>query len=243
MLGREHQFEITGAPKVHPKRRAALQDLLWLRGRSAQLSTELATFERKHEDPRVILEAVMLQTLLVRFMKGYISAQEIADWANLVEYREDLEYEAAYSEQIDTIVQALANSEINNPIDKDLCTEFLTWLENKCLKANVDEIAIKSEIIRLCILVKSEQIDLVHACRTIVLLGNQLQSSNLELLLPFKGVASEYDTYPTSTSNHLFSRDYVENSTIEMKVYIEEVRTSVLEACDTVINEYSRSQY
>ena len=74
-----------------PKLRAELDSLTW------------------DSDPVVTLARRDIVAVLERFSAGEIDALTVEDWANLVECREDIDFEAGYEDVIYAAIHDLAN--------------------------------------------------------------------------------------------------------------------------------------
>lgn len=68
------------------------------------------------EEPLVVLTPVHLARVLSRYMQGEITAQELEDWANAIESREDIAYETAHKAPLAQAIYQLANPLLTQPI-------------------------------------------------------------------------------------------------------------------------------
>lgn len=111
------------------KRTSLLNELLFLKRDLNQISQELKRFEWDSEEELVILDKDVLANLLNGFLTKNYSFDVLEDWANLVECREDIEYEEQNLELIKEILGALANKSISNPIDENIISSWLSKIK------------------------------------------------------------------------------------------------------------------
>ncbi|OSQ48876.1 hypothetical protein [Thalassospira alkalitolerans] len=223
---------------MQPERRQTLQSLIWLHEPLEQISERLTDFERDFDGETIVVEATAVQTILLRYLRTDISAQELESWANLIECREDLEFEAAFSEQIEMIIHQLATPEINNSINSDLCLNFLDALGTTPSDSLIQDLAVRSELVHVCHMIKSNRIELIYGCRKLIRLSHCLAKTDPKLFLMFVGVASECDDYPDHDKKKLFSQEYLDQVSHKTKRYETNVREAVLDACNTIIREF-----
>jgi hypothetical protein len=76
-------------------------------------------------------EAAHLINVLHGYLAGRLTAKNVEDWANLIEGREDLEYEAAFSEKIKQCIYVLANPYLVAPLSAGRAEELIKSLEEK----------------------------------------------------------------------------------------------------------------
>lgn len=69
----------------------------------------LAAFPWDIAEPLVALQASHIVSILDRFLRGQLSAQQVEHWANLLESREDIEYVSAKESPIAAAIHTLAN--------------------------------------------------------------------------------------------------------------------------------------
>jgi len=92
-------------------RQAILSSLIRLDAPLADLKAALASISWDAE-PTVTLARQDIATVLQRFVRGEIDAAVVETWANLVECREDIEFETGYEEAIADAIHGLANPEL-----------------------------------------------------------------------------------------------------------------------------------
>lgn len=189
------------------QRRQTLQSLIWLHEPLEQISERLSEFEWDFDDEPIVLETTAVETALMRYLKGYISAQELENWAEVMESCEEIEFEAEFSEEIQMIIHLLVNPEINYGINSDLCSHFLDVLGTTTLNSFIQDLAVRSELVRVCQMMKSNWIELIYGCRKIVQLSHSLVATDQEVFLAFVGVASECEDYPDRDKKSSFLKN------------------------------------
>lgn len=106
-----------------------LRELLAFSKPVAVLSNSLAKFDWDYEgEPRVVI-ASQIQVVLKRFLAGEYSAEELENWANLIECREDLEFEEVKHGAIENVIYCLANPALQGEITPESCKELLATLD------------------------------------------------------------------------------------------------------------------
>ena len=68
-------------------------------------------------DPVVILRRLDIANVLDRFASGELDATTIEDWANLIECREDIDYEPDHEESVAQAIFDLANPILYGPLE------------------------------------------------------------------------------------------------------------------------------
>jgi hypothetical protein len=66
--------------------------------------------------------------ILQRYLERKLSCTDVEDWANLIEGREDLEYNSADEEIISSVVYALANPLLEEELSSNLSNELINKL-------------------------------------------------------------------------------------------------------------------
>lgn len=74
------------------KRKKILQDLVEFRKQPSEMRTALATFEWDFDEELIQMERQHIVVALQRYISGEISSEDIEDWANLIECRDDVNY-------------------------------------------------------------------------------------------------------------------------------------------------------
>ncbi len=102
-----------------------LTDLVNLSGDITILKKELSEYPWDIEEPILIISKVAFIEVLQRGIDGETSNEAIEDWADTIECRDDLEYEA---NKMEAIVFELVNPAINRKIPNGLLQEFINEL-------------------------------------------------------------------------------------------------------------------
>jgi hypothetical protein len=105
-------------------RENVLNDLIKLRRPLSELAGELAGFSWDCEMELVRLTSVDIVTALRKFLDGELSGNDIERWANLIECRDDIDYEG-----LSDLIFRLSNPEINGQLDPSAANEILRSLE------------------------------------------------------------------------------------------------------------------
>lgn len=92
------------------------------------LADDLAKFDWDYEGQPLIINASEIQQILQRFLAGELNAKELEDWANLIECREDLDFEESKHEAIENIIYCLANPTLQGAITLTSCEDLLNTL-------------------------------------------------------------------------------------------------------------------
>ena len=93
------------------------------------LSSSLSKFDWDYEGEPLVVTASQIQGVLKFFLAGEYTAKDMEDWANLIECREDLEFEEHHHEAIENVVHCLANPALQGEITVDTCKELLATLD------------------------------------------------------------------------------------------------------------------
>jgi hypothetical protein len=76
-------------------------------------------------DTTVVVRTSHIKNVLTIFLNCEISAVVVEDWANLIECREDLEYEKEENDRIEMAISELANPVLNGGISTKSCATFI----------------------------------------------------------------------------------------------------------------------
>ena len=107
-----------------------LNDLICFRRPAADLSKELTQFDWDYDGEPVIIKASHVGTVLEGFISNKFSAKDLEDWANLIECREDLDYEDSKREKLEEVFDVLANPVLQGEITKQSCEFYLNQLKS-----------------------------------------------------------------------------------------------------------------
>lgn len=98
---------------------------------------------------------------------------------------------------------------------------------------------VSQEIVNSCLKLLNEEINFIEGCRELVALRNKFDLEDDPGFLPFVGVASETDDYPSEAARKHFNGNYLNKIDNEVSIYILQVRPSILEACKKLLAKYS----
>lgn len=93
------------------------------------LSSNLSKCDWDYEGDPLVVAASDMKAVLNRFLVGERTAEELESWANLIECREDLEFEEQQHEAIENVIYCLANPALQGEITPDSCRELLATLD------------------------------------------------------------------------------------------------------------------
>lgn len=107
-----------------------LTDLVAFDANLKELRTELSKYPWDTDKPYLIISKLQFSNVLNKCIKRVITFQELEDWANTIECRDDLDFE---DEIIQEFLFELSSPEINGEItDKRLCEMLNVLSTNKC---------------------------------------------------------------------------------------------------------------
>ena len=108
-------------------RKQLLLDLIFLRGKTQDIKKELSKYSWDSVSPILKIDTQSMIFVLTKYIKGDMSTDELEEWANLVECRDDIEIPSVIQE----FIFELANPEINGDITKKKVNDFIDILEYK----------------------------------------------------------------------------------------------------------------
>lgn len=106
-------------------RRELLLELLALKGSIKDLLEKLSVFGYDSEAPEIIVKPSDIEMVLLKCIDGFISTEILEEWANAIEFRDDIDFE---NEEIKEFVFELANPEINGVITIERLLEIIDSL-------------------------------------------------------------------------------------------------------------------
>jgi hypothetical protein len=109
------------------RRREILQALLAAQLPLEDVAKELTSFEWD-SDELVELRAEHVVTVLERFLRGDLRAEDVLMWADLVEARDDIGLEQAHKEGLKQAIFHLATPELEGPLDKAVARRLIAEL-------------------------------------------------------------------------------------------------------------------
>ena len=109
-------------------RRTLLRLLIQFGGPLPKIKEQLALFEWDSEE-LVVLKRSDIVGLLQKFLAGNLTAVEVEEWANLIEGRDDIGFEAVSGIGIWDIIYELANPTLRGELNHERAREILRRLE------------------------------------------------------------------------------------------------------------------
>ena len=107
-------------------RKDILTDLVFFKSDLSELQNELSLYSWDIEEPTVIISKQDFSNVLKRCIENEINFEDLVSWANIIECRDDLDFEV---EEMKEIVFELASPEINVEITKERLQEIINELK------------------------------------------------------------------------------------------------------------------
>lgn len=89
-------------------------------------SKRLSILPWDSDDELVVLKRRQITSMLQRYLEGELSAQEVEDWADAIEGREDIGYEVSYEGLVLQAIIDLANPILSEQLTPQFAQE---WIE------------------------------------------------------------------------------------------------------------------
>lgn len=105
-----------------------LIDLISFRGKLIDLQNELSTYPWDVAESVLTISKSDFVNILERSVENEISFEELEDWANTIECRDDLDFEF---NEIQEAIFELANPAINGSITKSRLIEMIDEISNR----------------------------------------------------------------------------------------------------------------
>lgn len=110
--------------------RRVLQELVSARGDVPGLARELRRFPGWDVEPLVTLEAADVISILERFLRGDLSADDVGIWADALEMRDDVEFGDDAENGVITAIFLLANEIVGDrPVTPERARELIAELK------------------------------------------------------------------------------------------------------------------
>jgi len=93
------------------------------------LKKEIKTLPWDSEEEVIILKKDHLFKILEKFTNQQLDSDELSEWANLIEGREDIGFEEKDEEILKKIIFEMANPEINEPITVSVVMRWASALK------------------------------------------------------------------------------------------------------------------
>jgi hypothetical protein len=81
-----------------------------------------------YEGDGVELTRRHLSAVLQRYLQAVLSARDVEVWANLIEAREDVCFDANYEREIEEVLYELANPTLTQPLDRSRASSLIKTL-------------------------------------------------------------------------------------------------------------------
>ena len=107
-----------------------LEELAWRRRTRESIFAELRPFGFDSDTVHFVLPAAAVIEVIDARLQGKISEQEVVEWAECFEYREDVTFQGGKEDDLSDVVFCLANPEINYALTE----ENLRMLRAKCVR-------------------------------------------------------------------------------------------------------------
>jgi len=95
--------------RIMNRRQQLLQALLTFDEPLNLIAQELSQLEWDHEGEPVLVAPLHIVSILNRFLSNQLNAKQVEEWANMIECREDLDYESENQKQLEQVIYELAN--------------------------------------------------------------------------------------------------------------------------------------
>ncbi|WP_162579838.1 hypothetical protein [Variovorax sp. PBS-H4] len=115
--------------KMDEKKRLSLvHDLLEMTAPLAKIVRELSTMTWDYEGEGIEMTTGHLAGALQRYLRDEVSTAEIELWANQIEGRDDVRFEACSESVIEEVLHELANPLLTQPFDRIRAAQLLSSL-------------------------------------------------------------------------------------------------------------------
>lgn len=111
-------------------RGSALQDLISFSKSVNLLAAALNEFAWDFDGSPATIGREHLARVIERYIEGRLTAREIEEWANLVEGREDIDFEAGYERIVGECVYELANPLLTQRLSPPRAQELILLLRH-----------------------------------------------------------------------------------------------------------------
>lgn len=93
------------------------------------LALRLSQFDWDYEGQPLIIHGSHIREVLNRFLAGEINEKDLENWANLIECRDDLDFDDRQRDVIENIIYCLANPILQGELTISFCENLLGSLE------------------------------------------------------------------------------------------------------------------
>jgi hypothetical protein len=109
------------------QRRELHENLVRAESPISEICSELNGYPWDSPEELVTLVSDDIRRVLTRLQAGEVSVNEVRQWADAVEMREDIGYEPDRHEEIVEAIYLLANPLLNGPIDQAMVAKILVF--------------------------------------------------------------------------------------------------------------------
>ena len=102
-----------------PSRRELVMLLVEARLPLGPVCEELAQYPWDADEPLVTLTATHLESVLHRYLHNDLTAADVCDWANAIEMRDDIGFQAADAASLSRAIALLANPDLDGALTPD----------------------------------------------------------------------------------------------------------------------------
>ncbi len=106
-----------------------VMDLVLIRKPIHECLKNLNKFEWDYKKSPFVLNIFTIKNILLKYISGEISGNDLYLWAESIEMREDIDYDDKDREDISMIMSTLSNPEINGRITTDLVNGLLSEID------------------------------------------------------------------------------------------------------------------
>jgi hypothetical protein len=114
-------------------RKELIESLLSLAEPTGSLMQELKEYGWDSEYELGVLTPEHMKNVLKLYLVGSLSENEVIDWANAIEQRDDIGFLQSHAEVLEEMVFWLSNPSINYSITPSLANRILLHLENNTI--------------------------------------------------------------------------------------------------------------
>ena len=105
-----------------------LESLVLLSKPLTEISDELSKLDWDYKAESYVVLAKRVSSVLHRYVSGELSSDDVEGWANLIECREDLEFESSKEKELENTIYRLANPVLEGEITPELCRQLISKL-------------------------------------------------------------------------------------------------------------------
>jgi hypothetical protein len=115
---------------MDPTRLQALEDLVTLRTPIAEAAARLRDFPWDSEIEYVTLSRLDAERVLDAVIEDRLDAPAVCAWANAIEGRDDIGFDADHEDELKEFVFAMANPEINGRLSPEVASRWKARLRS-----------------------------------------------------------------------------------------------------------------